>query len=111
MRKTRSWETEFGLEFEVPKQVLDLVERGLLVDTSWHNDAAPTFALPDGADGKYAALWVDHPVSAQREFPEWKRFRVCHGPCSSERGQGRPDFETDDVDEAIAELMLRKGLQ
>lgn len=44
----------------------------LFVDTSWRNDICPTFS----AETLGLTIWVDYPEAKDREFPEWKRFRV-----------------------------------
>lgn len=40
-------------------------------DTSWHNDACPSFA------GHGFKLWCDYRDPAKREFPGRKRFLLC----------------------------------
>lgn len=41
-------------------------------DTSWHNDACPSWSTPRGYH-----VFVDFPTPSERELPESKRFTVC----------------------------------
>ena len=67
-REPMSWEIEFEPSFKVPEEILRLVDLGVLEDSSWHNDVAPSFtaALPGGED-MHIRLWVDHPNRKERE--------------------------------------------
>ena len=42
-----SWETEHGPEWEIPQEILDLVDSGVLEDISWHHDLNPSFSNGD----------------------------------------------------------------
>lgn len=69
---------EFPPDFTIPQCILDLGLR----DQSWHNDSCPSFLMYESGNAEdgsyeYVDLWVDHPDPAQREFPEWPRFRIC----------------------------------
>lgn len=69
-----TWRDEFGEEFAVPQEVVEMVDDGRLTDESWHNDACPSFTARR-ADGKQVRLWVDHPDPQMREMgSEWPRF-------------------------------------
>lgn len=43
------------------------------VDTSWHNDACPSWQMPGGL-----YVYVDYEDAAQREHPEGGRFTVVN---------------------------------
>lgn len=49
-------------------------------DSSWHNDACPSFVVMKGGEGdsnfKLARVWIAESDPAQREFPESPRFQV-----------------------------------
>jgi len=72
MCKFASWADVFGPEYDVPREILDLVARGKLKDTSWGNDICPSFMTLD----EKLQLWVDHPDPEQREEPSYPRFGV-----------------------------------
>jgi len=72
----RTWLSEFGSEYEIPSQVLDLPR---LVDTSWHNDSCPSFTLQQyeqGSDMPLATLWIEHPEKSKREPDYADRYLV-----------------------------------
>ena len=98
-----TWQQEFGADFDVPEIIRQLCRLGVLVDTSWHNDICPSFALNDGNDGQLLGLWCDHPATKEREMPEWPRFRVCDGP-SVDPEHTKDHLATDDVMAALAEF-------
>lgn len=51
------------------------------IDTSWHNDAAPSFQVATGPMGEPVQIWIDHPDPAQREVPGIARFLLTRrGP-------------------------------
>ena len=68
------WRSEFPSDFAVPCEIEALVENGVLIDQSWHNDTCPSFQMR----GTEIVLWIDHPEIAQREFPDevCKRFTI-----------------------------------
>lgn len=41
-------------------------------DTSWHNDACPSYSTPRGYH-----VFIDFPVAEDREFTDSERFTVC----------------------------------
>lgn len=43
------------------------------IDTSYHNDACPSYTSPDGV-----VIWIDYADPAQREFPGQARFTVTY---------------------------------
>ncbi len=95
------WKKEHGEDFEVPAIIEFLVDRGFLVDRSWHNDACPNFAKVDTSEAKEVCFLVDHPIKSRREVQEGPRFWV---------GTGKPsdDFdrycEADDLETALRAL-------
>jgi hypothetical protein len=60
----RTHENQFGKDYPIPEEIQALVRAGQLRDISWGNDACPCFEITD--DGS-VRLWVEHPVSVQRE--------------------------------------------
>lgn len=67
---TGRWLEEFDQSYEVPEPIL---EAAGVVDTSWHNNACPSFG---DADGK-VNIWVEHPDPAQRDMAGAHRFTVA----------------------------------
>lgn len=74
----RRWEREFDQSFDVPQEIEQLVERGILFDSSWHNDLYPSFGFAKDSDADELRLWVDHPDASKREMPECARFTLAH---------------------------------
>lgn len=52
---------------------------GNWVDVSWHNDTCPSFEAIKN-DGGAVYVFVDFPDSADREFPETKRYSIVSAP-------------------------------
>lgn len=96
-----SHQEEFSPAYAVPVALDQLVHRDLLRDTSWHNDACPSFVVAQDhlvRDEEYlAVLWVEHPDPAQRESGAPRRFFVTNGP-------NPPIVETDNLVEALHAL-------
>lgn len=91
-----TWDSEFGLEYAVPKEILALVADGSVRDVSWHNDASPSF-LRELPHRQAIRIWAAHPDPEKREL-EGKRYIVSE----EANGDGGPDLgETDDVAEAV----------
>lgn len=59
------WREEFPAWFRVPREVEVLAREKYLEDTSWRNDAAPSFGTKL-RDGRWLRLWVEHPNPAFR---------------------------------------------
>ena len=91
----RNWLTEFGTEYEVPKEITDKYE-----DQSWHNDSSPSFLIMQenpvqtttNEDGSvnvlqqekpfyYMSLWVEEVKECRRELPVARFEIVMHGDC------------------------------
>jgi hypothetical protein len=68
----RTWQTEFP-DAQIPAEVQTLVAAGKLADTSWHNDACPSFEMT--RHRQTARLWVEYPDLAERETKA-RRFHV-----------------------------------
>lgn len=69
-----NWKTEFPDFLDMPE-----LPRGLR-DSSWHNDACPSFIVwQDETVPKYETfkLWVDWANPDLREIPTAKRFTLC----------------------------------
>lgn len=99
--RTTLWQRELGSEFDVPSLVETLVRMGVMEDSSWHNDSAPSFTIVDPtAEDRGIRLWVGHPIKYMREGEE-QRFGVQLGELSSEPEQ---DFATDELEEALTKL-------
>jgi hypothetical protein len=98
MRKERAatplWAHEFGRDYAVPDAITHATG---LCDTSWHNDACPTFMV-EGDWNNRGCLWVEHVDPAQRETPGTKRFSVTDA-------DDKTVFESEtDVEGALAAL-------
>ncbi len=89
-----SWTSEFGIEYAVPGEILDLPGA---VDSSWHNDVAPSFTRYDGdaqrssdtaftppGEAARIVIWSDHPAKDRREFDAYPRYSVVFYPANSE---------------------------
>ena len=74
-QRITGWLREFGSEYAVPNEVQALVDSGVIEDTSWHNDACPTFEAYN-EHGYRLRMGVDCPDAEQREFPDAARFNV-----------------------------------
>lgn len=93
---------DFPDDYTIPDEIAAALDRGDIVDVSWHNDACPSFALK-GSNGADYALCCDHPDPQQREFgPECERFRVCSG---SGDDSAQEFYEGEDVNAALEALM------
>src|SRR5690349_9306077 len=57
------WQREFP---HFPADAMPAIP-GSWSDTSWHNDAMPSFLLTSTL-----GLWVDYPDPAHSDFPEWR---------------------------------------
>ena len=68
-------------------------------DTSWHNDACPSFFTETGF-----TVFVDYQKAASREHPETKRFTVLATP-DGQRGNAESVLDTDDWNEVLAFLL------
>lgn len=95
------WRQEFGDSWDIPDAI---TQDPRLQDTSWGNDACPSFAFVD-ADWDHddpARLWVEHPQPSRRELGG-PRFVVTTGPdCDTA-------YAGDDVTAALATLMGTKA--
>lgn len=81
-----TYREEFPNFGEVP-EVAELLARGF-VDTSWHNDSAPTFVSRDMT----LRVWIEHAEPSLREFGEnAPRFAI-------ERGDFNPETHVDTLD-------------
>ncbi|MBU4531248.1 MAG: hypothetical protein KUA43_13880 [Hoeflea sp.] len=47
-------------------------------DSSWRNDACPSFTIGDVDGGWFLHVFIDHSDPAKREFSEGGRFTVCY---------------------------------
>ena len=94
-----TWRAEFGPQYDVPQEILDMVSKGVLKDSSWHNDLCPSFMTPD----EKLQIWVEHPDENEREM-SGPRFGVTRF-----RDDGNSDdlASTDDLQEALS--VLRGG--
>lgn len=71
-----NWKTEFP---EFAESDMPAIPAEWL-DSSWHNDACPSFEVMRGGEGdsnyEFARVWIAESDPAQREFPESPRFQV-----------------------------------
>lgn len=90
------WREEFGPDYAIPAEVVAMVERGELLDCSWHNDVCPSFTLArDGGD--VPRLWIEHPDPSEREYNDGSgRYSVTSADDVL--------YDGDDLTEALAIL-------
>jgi len=94
------WVREFGWDYDVPPEVLALVQSGEAEDISWHNDICPSFSAHGPDYSPEVRLWVEHPDPAKREWDDAKRFGVS--VATQTPGSEFDDFfDTDDAGEAV----------
>jgi len=101
-RKTGSWASEFGSDYDVPGEVEALVQAGYVFDDSWHNDVCPSFVISGTETEAYDGykLWVEHVNPDLREWAgEGDRFVITDGANGHE-----PVLETDDINKAVAKV-------
>lgn len=60
------WQEEFPSSYRVPRDVIRLVEAGVIEDMSWRNDPSPSFGVKL-KDKNWVRLWVEHPDPHRRE--------------------------------------------
>lgn len=73
------WVREFDASYDVPAWATQVPGT---FDSSWHNDAMPSFRLDcqeDDDSPDTLVLWVDHPVPAERERTGYHRFTIAKG--------------------------------
>lgn len=81
------------------------------IDSSWHNDACPSFVVMAAGDGdtnyEFARVWIAESDPAQREFHEVPRFQVSY-----ENGElaVHVGLTTDDWQEVLAYVEVRQIL-
>jgi hypothetical protein len=54
------WQEEFDSSFRVPRDIVRMVESGILEDMSWRNDPSPSFGTRL-KDKNWVKIWVEHP--------------------------------------------------
>lgn len=94
-KATPKWQTEFP---DFPAADMPAVPAELM-DTSWHNDACPSFT----SDAMGLQLFVDYADKELREFQDGARFILSpqdHGVETS----GEPYLATDSWDDVIAAI-------
>lgn len=80
-------------------------------DSSWHNDACPSFYVMEGGAGdsnyKSARVWICESDAAEREFPEMPRFQLSYE-------NGESDFfvglATDNFAQLVEYVAIRQFL-
>ena len=102
-----NWKTEFP---EFAESDMPAIPAEWL-DSSWHNDACPSFEVMRGGEGdsnfEFARVWIAESDPAQREFPESPRFQVSfeNGECDFHIG-----IASDNWQEILAYVATRRGL-
>lgn len=94
------WESVFGRHFEVPGFVRFLIQKKILEDISYGNDASPSFGVWDAGSDRRVVFWVDHPITQFRENLG-ERFHV-------QRDQ-EIIFSSDDLEGALETLFVELG--
>lgn len=103
--RIRTWQNEFDGSYAVPGEISRLVRAGILQDTSWHNNTAPSFDHWNPREEAGFSLWVEHPSMDNRECRHGERFTVVRLVSEGEDGSyGMADddqfmFATDSVSE------------
>lgn len=59
------WKEEFPSSYRIPKEIVRLVEDGVIEDMSWRQDPAPSFGRKL-RDKNWVRLWVEHPDPLRR---------------------------------------------
>jgi len=98
--KKRLWQEEHG-DAQLPEWVDMLVDAGLLIDTSWHNDSCPSFQIRSGGIMDASTLWIDYPLPEQREN-DGPRFYIC--PPYDDEQAGNIVWESDSEQDALRYL-------
>jgi hypothetical protein len=105
MKNQRTWENQFGSDFEIPAEITSVMR-----DTSWCNDMTPTFE-PTGQTDKHdphVELWADHAKREMREVQDGKRYWVT--VASRDGNDVETIIETDDAAEAVRAAAERFNL-
>lgn len=100
------WITEFDRDFNVPREILDLVASGTLDDHSWRNDVCPSFGK-EVAQDRFVRMFVERPDPDEREVPGSKRFLIS---IDEPDGSVTEVLETDDLGSALAALKKEIGV-
>lgn len=96
------YEKEGFSGYQVSREILKLVKEGVLEETSWKNDTAPSFGTRL-KDGTLLRLWAEHPNKARREGSPF-RYSV-HVQDDFGDPPHEMVVETDDVEEAIFAIL------
>jgi hypothetical protein len=96
-----SWKESFSPDYAVPDLIIKHMR---VVDTSWHNDACPSFAATGEVEGCTPRLWVEHPDPAERASESAHRFTVTDTAWGEDEN-GRVRYEGDDAFDALAMLI------
>ncbi len=112
----RTWRNQFPESVAVPYQIEDFVKSGILVDTSWGNDAMPSFEFVGYENNEVVErmfhrgalngpftyrLWVDYPDANQREdMAEGLRFSIYRYTSQVELEE-IPVFESNGIQETL----------
>lgn len=91
------WASEFE---DFPAEDMPPIPQGW-TDTSWHNDAAPSFTAHTFADESYLRVWVDYADPKQRELSGTRFWVALYSADASVRGDGLPLLETDDWSDVL----------
>jgi hypothetical protein len=77
--KLENWKKEFGPDYDVPKEISDLVAEGLADDLSNGIDLSPSFGkekTDEEGNIRQVSIWVNHPNPNKREDLSEYRFVV-----------------------------------
>lgn len=100
----RNWETHFP-DFDVPRFVDYLVDKGVLVDNSGDGDDGPNFDLMKDKL-RATTLFIAHPLRYFRDVEDdLGRFVILR---YDDAGDVSARFDTDDLEEALVRI-LEKG--
>ena len=73
MNEPRTWLNEFGPDYEIPSEILNLEG---IEDLSWHNDEMPSFGLIRTVDGHLQdiRIWVGYPNPERCHYRSGRYF-------------------------------------
>ena len=100
------WQEWFS-DFKVPREILRLVDAGLLVDSTQRQDTSPNFNAVL-SDGSILTFWVEHPMAGKR-IGQFKRFGIT---LAAPGESSQPLLETDKLGvamEALRSILRSEG--
>ena len=108
---TPLWKQEFPNFEDYPAEIDAFIKDGTLKDTSWHNDAMPSFEFgeedPDSYGGQRFRLWVDYKDPKRRELGKYAKTRYFISKWITEKN-GYEHYDdiahSDDINEILKKV-------